>query len=71
MHLVGLEPTRDYSQRILSPSRIPVPTQVHITAPAGFEPANLWIKTTCLTAWLRGYITGLFPIVNCYSLYNN
>lgn len=29
---VGIEPTRDFSQRILSPHRIPVPTLGHIPA---------------------------------------
>ena len=53
---VGLEPTRDFSQRILSPLRLPIPPRPH----------HLWrfrsdltddhrVAVYCLTTWLRNH----------------
>lgn len=46
---VGLEPTRDYSQRILSPLRLPIPPRPHfLEVPIGFEPMITELQSIAL-----------------------
>ncbi len=51
----GLEPLPDGEPDIQSVVAEPVssPRIRDLDGAAGIEPANAWIKTTCLTAWLR------------------
>lgn len=46
---VGLEPTRDFSQRILSPLRLPIsPRPQRLEVPTGFEPVITELQSIAL-----------------------
>lgn len=45
---VGLEPTRDFSQRILSPLRLPIPPRPHLEVPIGLEPMITELQSIAL-----------------------
>ena len=45
----GLEPSRSYLQRILSPLRLPIPPHPHILeVPTGFEPVLTELQSVAL-----------------------
>ena len=53
---VGLEPTRDFSQRILSPLRLPIPPRPHIGGSDRICTDDHRVAVYCLTAWLRNQL---------------
>ena len=51
---VGLEPTRDFSQRILSPLRLPIPPRPHVNGGSDqIRTDDHRVAVYCLTTWLR------------------
>lgn len=53
---VGLEPTRDFSQRILSPLRLPISPYPQMEVPARFELAVTELQSIALAPWLRNHV---------------
>ena len=57
--VVGVEPTRPFELRILSPVRLPFRhtsiyfkrDDLNLEVPPGFEPGNKGVADLCLTAW--------------------
>ena len=59
----GLQPARDFSQRILSPSCIAIPPPRHVLRPrSDLHRRILLLQRSALATWLRGhyYIIPLF-----------
>jgi hypothetical protein len=46
--MVGLEPTRSFDQRILSPLRLPIPPHPPMEVPVGFEPTITELQSIAL-----------------------
>ena len=58
----GLEPSRCYHQRILSPLRLPIPPRPHkMEVPIGFEPMVTELQSIALATWLRNHV----QLINC------
>ena len=65
---VGLEPTRDFSQRILSPLRLPIPPWPHYGGSDRIWTGDHRVAVYCLTTWLRNHI--VFLAVSAECLFN-